>query len=68
MVLGEVTGKSQLKGNDFCQFYRDFQGHEIGLGVGVGAGMELSTKGKVAGCELACARHLAKNPLKLIKK
>ena len=38
LVLGEVTAKSQLTGNDFCQFYRDFQGHEVGLGLRVGYG------------------------------
>ena len=42
-VVVEVTDKGQLKGNDFCQFYRDFQGHEVGLGVG----LELGTK---SGC------------------
>ena len=41
-----MTGKSQLTGNDFCQFYRDFQGHKVGIGVGV---------------ELAFAHHLANN-------
>ena len=33
-VVGEVTGKGQLKGNDFCQFCRVFQVHEVGLGEG----------------------------------
>ena len=36
MVIGEVTGKSQLTGNDFCQLYRDVQGHEVGLGMELG--------------------------------
>ena len=45
-------GKSQLTGNDFSQFYRDFQGHEVGLGLGirlglgVGLGMELGIKSR----------------------
>ena len=36
LLIGEVTGKSQLIGNDFCQFYWDVHGHEVGLGIGVG--------------------------------
>ena len=36
MMVGEVMGKSQLTGNDFCQFYTDSQGHEVGLGLGQG--------------------------------
>ena len=39
-MVGEVTDKGQLRGKDFCQFYRDFQGHEVGLGIGIGLGME----------------------------
>ena len=47
VVAGKVTGKSQFTSNDFCQFYRDFQGSvgvmvrgrvngygRVGLGVG----------------------------------
>ena len=34
MDVGEVTDKGQLAGNDLFQFYRDFQGREIGLGLG----------------------------------
>ena len=33
---GWTMGKSQLAGNDFWQFDRDFQSHEVGLGVKVG--------------------------------
>ena len=28
--------KPITRDNDFCQFYRDFQGHEVGLGLGLG--------------------------------
>ena len=35
-VVGEATDKSQVAGNDFCQFYMDFQVHEVGLGVWIG--------------------------------
>ena len=45
-MLGEETGKGQLQGNDFCQFYRDFQGHEVELVLWVGLGMELGTKSR----------------------
>ena len=46
MVVGEVTDKSHLIGNDLCHFYLDFQDHEVRLvlRVGVGLEVELSTK------------------------
>ena len=54
MVAKEVMVKGQLTGNDFCQFHRDLQGHEMGLRV------ELSTKSRCFS-ELAFARHLVNN-------
>ena len=43
LVMDGVTGKSQLTGNDFGQFYRECQGHEVGLGLE----MELCAKGRL---------------------
>ena len=43
-LLGVVAGQSQLIGN-FCQYYRDFQGHGVGmLGVDEGLGVEFGAK------------------------
>ena len=63
-----MTSKNQLKGNDFCQFNRDFRGHlskgkarfrvrvRVGLGLGVGLGVP-----KVTSCMLDSTCHLANN-------
>ena len=40
--VGEVTGKILCFDSEFCQFYIDFQGHEVGLGLG----MELGAKSR----------------------
>ena len=70
-VVGEVTGKSQLTGNDFCQFYRDFQVDEVGLGWdrvdGRGRGKGKDWVRDRVGyhkslTELAFPRHLTNNP------
>ena len=46
-MVGEAMGKSQLTSNNFCQSYRDFQGHEIGLGSEVREGRVRARAGDV---------------------
>ena len=36
--VGSWRSDGQLKSSDLCQFYLDFQGHEVGLGLGAGIG------------------------------
>ena len=57
-LQGGWSGEIQLIGNDFCQFYRDFQGHGLGLEAGVQLGREVP---KVDAYELAFDSHLADN-------
>ena len=64
-LAGKVTAKSRFTDNDFCQFYREFQVHELGLGLwvglGLGLGMVLGTKSRclwVGFCQLLSQQSL----------